>query len=158
MLIKPCVYFYKRYPATCKAFRLVLVRKIFFGYYTALQLSIEWAYFRRFSVWYVFPWAWLRLHIKFSFHVKYKRLSFQLVFYLEACNSGSMFDKDLDTSYNMYITTAANAHESSYACYYDKVRKAYLGDRYSVTWMEDSDKVSSGKWFLLDPTGWELVE
>lgn len=64
----------------------------------------------------------------------------QLVFYLEACNSGSMFDKDLGTSYNMYITTAANAHESSYACYYDKARRAYLGDRYSVTWMEDSDK------------------
>jgi len=64
----------------------------------------------------------------------------QLVFYLEACNSGSMFPKDLSPDYNMYITTAANAHESSYACYYDKVRRAYLGDRYSVTWMEDSDQ------------------
>ena len=25
MLIKPCTYFYERYPATCKALRLVLV-------------------------------------------------------------------------------------------------------------------------------------
>ena len=41
----------------------------------------------------------------------------------------------------VYATTAANAHESSYACYFDTKRKAYLGDVYSVKWMEDSDKV-----------------
>ena len=27
MLIKPCTYFYERYPATCKALRLVLVNE-----------------------------------------------------------------------------------------------------------------------------------
>ncbi|GAA6075950.1 legumain, partial [Tachysurus ichikawai] len=40
-----------------------------------------------------------------------------------------------------YATTAANTHESSYACYYDEARDTYLGDLYSVKWMEDSDVV-----------------
>ena len=43
--------------------------------------------------------------------------------------------------YLVYATTAANPSESSYACYYDKERKTYLGDLYSVLWMEDSDSV-----------------
>lgn len=42
----------------------------------------------------------------------------------------------------VYATTAANSHESSYACYYDEKRDTYLGDWYSVNWMEDSDAVS----------------
>ena len=41
----------------------------------------------------------------------------------------------------MYATTAANPSESSYACYYDKKRGVYLGDVYSVKWMENSDAV-----------------
>ncbi|MEE6494370.1 hypothetical protein FKM82_017116 [Ascaphus truei] len=41
--------------------------------------------------------------------------------------------------FTVYATTAANAKESSYACYYDELRDTYLGDLYSVTWMEDSD-------------------
>lgn len=64
----------------------------------------------------------------------------QLVFYLEACEAGSMFEKVLPSNINIYATTAANAVESSYACYYDSSRNAYLGDHYSVNWMEDSDK------------------
>ena len=44
----------------------------------------------------------------------------------------------------VYATTAANAQESSYACYLDKKRMTYLGDVYSVKWMEDSDKVGKG--------------
>lgn len=42
----------------------------------------------------------------------------------------------------VYATTAANPRESSYACYYDDERQTYLGDWYSVNWMEDSDMVS----------------
>ena len=42
---------------------------------------------------------------------------------------------------SVFATTASNSHESSYACYFDKSRKTYLGDVYSVKWMEDSDKV-----------------
>jgi len=64
----------------------------------------------------------------------------QVVFYIEACESGSMFQNKLPTNTKVYGTTAANAHESSYACYWDAKREAYLGDVYSVKWMEDSDR------------------
>jgi len=61
-----------------------------------------------------------------------------MVIYIEACESGSMLD-ELPDNINIYSTTASNAVESSYACYYDAKRQAYLGDLYSVNWMEDSD-------------------
>jgi len=63
----------------------------------------------------------------------------QFVFYLEACESGSMFEDILPKNISIYATTASNAHESSYACYWDAERSAYLGDLYSVNWMEDTD-------------------
>jgi len=63
----------------------------------------------------------------------------KLVMYTEACEAGSMYDKHLTSSMNIYVTTAANAKESSYACYYDSHRDAYLGDVYSVKWMHDSE-------------------
>nr|XP_002130826.1 legumain-like isoform X1 [Ciona intestinalis] len=69
-----------------------------------------------------------------------KKFFAQLVFYLEACESGSMFEKTLSDSMNVYATTAANSEESSYACYFDEKRGTYLGDRYSVSWLEDSDQ------------------
>jgi len=65
---------------------------------------------------------------------KYK----EMVIYIEACESGSMLD-ELPKNINIYSTTASNAIESSYACYYDAKRQTYLGDLYSVNWMEDSD-------------------
>lgn len=43
----------------------------------------------------------------------------------------------------VYATTAANPNESSYACYYDSNLETYLGDCYSVNWMENVDSVSS---------------
>ena len=42
---------------------------------------------------------------------------------------------------SVYATTAANPSESSYACYFDGKRGVYLGDVYSVKWMENSDAV-----------------
>ncbi|CAF3568370.1 unnamed protein product [Rotaria sordida] len=63
----------------------------------------------------------------------------QMVIYIEACESGSMFEDILLNNINIYGTTASNAEESSYACYYDEKRGTYLGDLYSVVWMEDSD-------------------
>jgi legumain len=65
---------------------------------------------------------------------KYK----QMVIYIEACESGSMLDT-LPSDINIYSTTASNAEESSYACYYDAKRQTYLGDLYSVNWMENTD-------------------
>ncbi len=71
----------------------------------------------------------------------------QLVFYLEACYSGSMFLNILPPNINIYATTAANERESSYAKYCGRqavVRGTSLGtcmgDEYSVNWMEDSEK------------------
>lgn len=65
----------------------------------------------------------------------------KMVLYVEACESGSMFNKHrLPSNINIFATTAANGVESSYACYYDRKRRTYLGDVYSVKWMEDSDK------------------
>lgn len=64
----------------------------------------------------------------------------KLVMYIEACESGSMFEDLLPANMNVFVTTAANAHEHSYACYFDGKRGTYLGDVYSVMWMEDSEK------------------
>lgn len=70
----------------------------------------------------------------------------ELVFYLEACHAGSMFDEELPNNISIYTTTAANPKESSYAeyCSYEaKVNGTLigscLGDEYSVRFMEDID-------------------
>ncbi|KAL8458922.1 hypothetical protein ACS0TY_036421 [Phlomoides rotata] len=70
----------------------------------------------------------------------------RMVFYLEACESGSMFEGLLPETLNIYAVTAANATENSYATYcpIDQSNTfAYdvcLGDLYSVSWMEDSEQ------------------
>uniref|UniRef100_A0A0M3HZ97 Legumain n=1 Tax=Ascaris lumbricoides TaxID=6252 RepID=A0A0M3HZ97_ASCLU len=62
-----------------------------------------------------------------------------LVFYMEACESGSMFES-LPDNVDIYANTAANALESSFACYCDNgMGLPCLGDEFSVNWMEDSD-------------------
>jgi len=72
----------------------------------------------------------------------------KLVFYLEACESGSMFENILSPDMNIYATTAANAAESSWGTYcppddfvQGKSIGSCLGDLYSVNWMEDCDAV-----------------
>merc|ERR1719277_1064943 len=69
----------------------------------------------------------------------------QLVIYMEACYSGSMFPK-LAPDSKVLAVTAANAHESSFATYcgsasvvHGKQIDTCLGDLFSVAWMEDSD-------------------
>ncbi|XP_055819310.1 vacuolar-processing enzyme-like [Solanum dulcamara] len=78
----------------------------------------------------------------------------KLVFYLEACESGSMFDGLLPEGLNIYVTTASNPNESSWGTYCGvggagdpclvecpphEFKGVCLGDLYSVAWMEDSD-------------------
>ncbi|CAK8568418.1 unnamed protein product [Lathyrus sativus] len=70
-----------------------------------------------------------------------------LVFYLEACESGSIFEGLLPEGLNIYATTASNAEESSWGTYCPgedpsppPEYETCLGDLYSVAWMEDSDK------------------
>ncbi|KAL1472717.1 hypothetical protein MTO96_022861 [Rhipicephalus appendiculatus] len=69
-----------------------------------------------------------------------KKTFADMTIYIEACEAGSMFDGLLTAYYSVYATTATDPYESSYACYWDPKKEAYLGDLYSVSWMEDSDK------------------
>merc|ERR1711970_962319 len=64
----------------------------------------------------------------------------QMVIYMEACESGSMFQKILPKDINVYALSAASSHEPSWACYYDKDRHTLLGDVFSIKWMEDTDR------------------
>lgn len=80
----------------------------------------------------------------------------KMVIYIEACESGSMFEGQLPGNVNVYATTAANTKESSYACYYDVKRHTYLGDCYSVNWMEDADKADLNKETVIEQ--YELVK
>jgi legumain len=75
-----------------------------------------------------------------------KKMYKKLVFYLEACESGSMFAGLLPSNINVYATTAANPTESSWGFYcppQDKINGksigSCLGDEYSIQWMEDTD-------------------
>ena len=70
----------------------------------------------------------------------------KMVIYIEACESGSMFDGILADNINVYATTAANSEESSWGTYCppdDSINGTHinscLGDLYSVNWMEDTD-------------------
>ena len=73
----------------------------------------------------------------------------ELVFYMEACESGSMFEGLLPNDANIYATTAANSQESSYGTYCGEdssvngtVIGSCLGDLYSVSFLENSDQPS----------------
>eukprot|EP00898_Chlorokybus_atmophyticus_P003216 jgi/Chlat1/3896/Chrsp26S08862 len=70
----------------------------------------------------------------------------QMVIYVEACESGSIFEGLLPDNLNVYVTTASNAVESSWGTYCPGMSphipmeySTCLGDLYSVAWMEDSD-------------------
>lgn len=75
-----------------------------------------------------------------------KKMYERLVFYMEACESGSMFE-NLPKDIEIYAVTASNADESSWGCYCsapdDVVNGTEigtcLGDTFSVAWMEDTD-------------------
>lgn len=62
-----------------------------------------------------------------------------LVFYLEACESGSMFNNLLPPDHRIFAMTASNPMESSFACCYDETVNNYLGDTFSVNWLENAD-------------------
>ncbi|GLT61757.1 hypothetical protein SLA2020_344400 [Shorea laevis] len=69
-----------------------------------------------------------------------------MVIYVEACESGSMFEGLLPNNLNIYAVTASNAEESSWGTYcpglYPSPPSEYdtcLGDIFSISWLEDSD-------------------
>lgn len=70
----------------------------------------------------------------------------EMVIYIEACESGSIFEGLLPEGLNIYATTASNAEESSWGTYCPGMFPAppeefdtCLGDLYSVAWMEDAE-------------------
>ncbi|KAF2574720.1 hypothetical protein F2Q70_00001199 [Brassica cretica] len=70
----------------------------------------------------------------------------EMVIYVEACESGSIFEGIMPKDLNIYVTTASNAQESSYGTYCPGMNPSppseyitCLGDLYSVAWMEDSE-------------------
>ncbi|GAB4837129.1 hypothetical protein Ancab_002040 [Ancistrocladus abbreviatus] len=67
-----------------------------------------------------------------------------MVIYLEACESGSMFEGLLPQGLNIYAVTASNASENSWEFYcpgsYPPPPPEYktcLGDLFSISWLED---------------------
>lgn len=78
--------------------------------------------------------------------MKEKNMYGEVVFYMEACESGSMFP-NLPTDTKFLAVTAANGQESSWGYYCmpnDRVNGkdmgTCLGDLFSISWMEDSDE------------------
>jgi len=74
-----------------------------------------------------------------------KQMYSEILFYLEACESGSMFPRLLPSD-NVYAMTASDAKQSSWAAYcspHDVVGETKintcLGDLFSVNWMEDTE-------------------
>ncbi|XP_049376184.1 vacuolar-processing enzyme-like [Solanum stenotomum] len=65
----------------------------------------------------------------------------KMVFYLEACDSGSIFEGLLDKGLNIYVTTASKSDENSFATYCapKDYEDTCLGDLFSVSWLENSD-------------------
>ncbi len=55
----------------------------------------------------------------------------KMILYVEACESGSMFNKILPANISVYAVTAATPFESSYACYEDSYAHTYIGDCFS---------------------------
>ena len=73
-----------------------------------------------------------------------KKMYKELVFYMEACHSGSMFQDLLPKNISIYAVTAANPRESSFAEYCQKKAVVNgvnlgtcLGDEFSARFMED---------------------
>lgn len=78
--------------------------------------------------------------------MKQKNMFGKLLFYMEACNSGSMFP-DLTSDGKIYAVAAANSGEPSFGYYcgpYATVNgtnlHTCLGDLFSTTWMEDAEE------------------
>ena len=68
----------------------------------------------------------------------------EMVVYIEACESGSMFAGQLSKKQktlldlNIYALTAASPFQSSYACCFDDKIGTYLADVFSINWMLDT--------------------
>ena len=74
----------------------------------------------------------------------------QLLFYLESCESGSMFVDYLSSSdMSVLAVTAANSTEPSFACFYDDHLKTFTADIFSFSWMQNSEMMNHDSESLL---------
>nr|XP_027236601.1 legumain-like [Penaeus vannamei]XP_027236602.1 legumain-like [Penaeus vannamei] len=64
----------------------------------------------------------------------------EMVMYVESCESGSLFHNLLPKDIMVYALSASSPNQHSYACYLDTDRDTYLGDVFSIKWMEDTDR------------------
>jgi len=83
--------------------------------------------------------------------MKTNKMFSQLTFYMEACESGSMFPS-LTSDGSIYGVTASNATQSSWASYCGSEATvngtaigSCLGDLFSTNWMEDTDAAIQSK-------------
>ncbi|XP_046709102.1 legumain-like [Silurus meridionalis] len=58
----------------------------------------------------------------------------EMVIYMEACHAGSMLD-ELPRFSKVYAVAACTPDESSYACFHDKRRNAFLADVFTAYWL-----------------------
>ena len=68
-----------------------------------------------------------------------KRRFAKMLFYLESCESGSMFEGLLTAHTNILAVTASNSTSPSFAAYYDERLNTFLADEFSVAWMEETE-------------------
>jgi len=71
--------------------------------------------------------------------MKERKMFKRLVFYLEACESGSMFEGLLPEDLGVYAMTASAPDEPSFAYYWDRDRLVFISDEFSVNWIVDSE-------------------
>ena len=94
-----------------------------------------------------FPNAYLHADVLLSTFAKMGGKYAKMVFYLEACESGSMFTK-LPTNTKIYALSAANPTESSwgYYCSPDDIVQgkhigSCLGDLFSIVFLENTESI-----------------
>ena len=68
-----------------------------------------------------------------------KRRFAKMLFYLESCESGSMFEGLLTAHTNILAVTASNSTSPSFAAYYDERLNTFLADEFSIAWMEETE-------------------
>ncbi|CAD5234020.1 unnamed protein product [Bursaphelenchus xylophilus] len=99
-------------------------------------------------------------HIKALFEFMYqKKMYKRLVFYVEACHSGSLFSEDYAKDKNIYAVTAASAETTSFSANCIKLpdrgisseySELCLGDEFSSNWMAFAEEAEPTVNTLLD--------
>lgn len=64
----------------------------------------------------------------------------KVLLYMEACESGSMFSHWADNLTNFVAMSASSDDESSFAFYFEEKLNTFLGDEFSINFLEDLDK------------------